>query len=75
MKTITPIKIQAKEKSILDSIRHAINNATINSTVIIFIFNSIEMLVYPNDNYKKIIHYIKIQETLNKIKELQAKVA
>lgn len=75
MKTITPISIQAKNKSIVTSINHAINNATINGTIVKFLVSSVETLVYPNDNYKKILHHVRIQETLNKIKMLESKIA
>lgn len=73
MKTITPIKIVGKKKSLIDNIRHGINNATINCSIIKLVVESVEVLVYPNDNITKILNYVRMQTLINKIAMLEAK--
>ena len=74
MKTIAPIKIEAKGKElILDAAKRAVNNAIINCTVVRLIYGTVDCLVYPQDNISTIIHHVKLQSLLNKIAELEAK--
>ena len=74
MKTIVPIKIVAASKtSIIDSVKRAINNAQINCTVVQLIVGAVECLVYPSDKLEKVIHYVKLQSVLLRLKELEGK--
>lgn len=72
MKTITPIKIESKDKeSLIETIRRGINNATINCSLVRLVVGAVDALVYPNDDYKKVLHYVKLQSVLARLQELE----
>jgi hypothetical protein len=74
MKTITPIKIQAKSnEKIIEIAKRALNNAIINCSIVRLIYDTVECLVFPQDNINTIIHYVKVETLKNRLAELEAK--
>lgn len=74
MKTITPIKIEAKSKEkLIDAAKRAVNNAYCNCTIVRLVVDTVECLVYPEDNLTKIIHHVKLQILLNKLQAMEVK--
>jgi hypothetical protein len=74
MKTITPIKIVATPKEkLITIVNRAINNAYLNSVVVRMIVDGVECLVYPNDNFAKVIHYVKLQLVMKQVEALETK--
>lgn len=71
MITIAPIKIVAtKNEKLISIVNRAINNAYLNSVIVKLIVDGIECLVYPKDNFAKVVHYVKLQCVLKRMDEL-----
>ena len=73
MKTIAPIKINSTKDSLINSVKRAINNANINCSIVNLIVGTVECLVYPNDSFNKVLHYVKLQSILVRMQELEGK--
>jgi hypothetical protein len=71
MKTIRPINITA-DKSLINSVKRAINNASLNCSIVNLIVDKINCLVYPQDDMGKVLSYVKIQQLQSRIAELSA---
>jgi hypothetical protein len=74
MKTIKPIVIESKgnKETLIDLAKRAINNAYCNSTIVRLVIDGIDCLVYPEDRLNTVIHYVKLQQVLKRLKELEA---
>jgi hypothetical protein len=70
MKTITPLKITADEKSLIGSAKKAINNATINDIVVNFIVGKLSFLVYPYEKVENVLKDVQIGILQDKIAKL-----
>lgn len=75
MKTLRPIVIASKDskETLITLAKRAINAAEMNCCIVRIVLNGIDALVYPQDNLSTIIHHVKLQSILLKLKELEAK--
>lgn len=74
MKTIKPIVIESKGKkeTLIDLAKRAINAAEINCSLVRLVIGGVDALVYPSDHLGKVIHHVKLQSVLLRLKEMEA---
>lgn len=69
------MKIIGNSQDILGSVKKAINNSTINGKIVRLIMGTIELLVYPNDSFERVVATVKRAILLNELEELKATLA
>lgn len=74
MKTIKPIVIESKgsKETLIDLCKRALNAAEINCSIVRLVINGVDALVYPGESLSKLIHHVKLQLVLIRLKELEA---
>lgn len=74
MKTIKPIVIESKgsKETLIDLAKRALNAASMNCSIVRIVMGGVDALVYPSDQLNTIIHYVKLQLVLLRLKELEA---